>query len=133
MTRTISISTGDITLEAELNHSATADAVWDTLPYETRGNVWGDELYFTIPEKLDLKPENGQEVVELGDLGYWPVGNAFCIFYGPTPASTDERPRPASPVTVFGKVVGDATRLRKARAGVMVYVGREESAGNHDV
>jgi hypothetical protein len=126
MTRIITISTGNIRLEAELDETPAADAVWNTLPYEAPGSVWGDELYFRIPEELDLDPENGQDVVEAGDLGYWPVGNAFCIFYGPTPASTDERPRPASPVTVFGKVIGDADGLSEVRAGVMVFVRRKE-------
>jgi hypothetical protein len=126
MTRIITISTGNIRLEAELDETPAADAVWNTLPYEAPGSVWGDELYFRIPEELDLDPENGQDMVEAGDLGYWPVGNAFCIFYGPTPASTDERPRPASPVTVFGKVIGDADGLSEVRAGVMVFVRRKE-------
>jgi len=126
MVRIITISTGSITLEAELNDSSTADAVWNTLPYEVQGNVWGDELYFAIPEELDLELENGQDVVETGDLGYWPVGNAFCVFYGRTPASTDEKPRPATPVTVFGKVLGDASELSQVKAGVVVFVTRKE-------
>ena len=78
MVRVITISTGSVTLEAELNDTSTADAVWNTVPYEAQGSVWGDELYFSIPEELDLELENGQDVVEVGDLAYWPVGNAFC-------------------------------------------------------
>ena len=112
-------------IEAELNDTFTADVVWNTLPYKAQGRTWGDELYFTIPEKLNLDLENGQDIVETGDLGYWPAGNAFCVFYGPTPASTNERPRPASHVTVFGKVLGDATRLREVKVDV-VFVTRKE-------
>ena len=126
MVRVITISAGNITLEAELNETSTADAVWNTLPYEAQASVWGDELYFRIPEELDLGLENEQDIVEVGDLGYWPVGNAFCVFYGPTPASIDERPRPASPVTVFGKILGDAAGLFEVTAGVMVFVMRKE-------
>ena len=126
MKRTITISTGNIRLEAELNDTPAADAIWNTLPYEAPGSVWGDELYFRIPEELDPSSENGQDVVEVGDLGYWSVGNAFCIFYGPTPASTDERPKPASPVTVFGKVIGDAAGLSEMKSGMMVFVQRKE-------
>ena len=69
MTRMITISTGNIRFEAELNDTATADAVWNTLPYEAGGSRWGDELYFGIPEELNLELENGQDVVEIGDLG----------------------------------------------------------------
>ena len=126
MTRIITIITGHVKLEAKLNETSAADAVWNTLPYEAEGRMWGDELYFRIPEELNLELENGQDVLEVGDLGYWPVGNAFCIFYGPTPASTDKRPRPASPVTVIGKVLGDTTPLSGIRAGIIVYVNRKE-------
>ena len=125
MARIITISIDDVKLDAELNDTSTADAVWSTLPYEVQGSVWGDEVYFRIPEELDIELENAKDVVEIGDLGYWPVGNAFCIFFGSTPASTDERPRPASPVTVVGKVLGDATRLREVRAGVLVNVNKK--------
>jgi uncharacterized protein len=126
MTRIITIKTGSIQLEAELNDTSAADAVWNTVPYEARGSTWGNELYFRIPEQLELTKENGQDVVEAGDLGYWPVGNAFCIFFGPTPASTDEKPRPASPVTVFGKVIGDAARLSEVKTGEIISVMRKE-------
>ena len=125
MARIITISTGNVKLEAELNDSSTADTVWNTLPYKVQGSRWGDEIYFPITKELDLELENGQDVVEVGDLGYWPVGNAFCIFFGPTPASIDERPRPASPVTVFGRVLGDVTGLHTVKAGVMVFVQRK--------
>jgi hypothetical protein len=87
--------------------------------------MWGDEIYFRIPEELDLALEDGQDVVEVGDLGYWPVGNAFCIFFGPTPASTDGRPKPASSVTVFGKILGDASELRGVRVGEIVLVEKK--------
>ncbi len=124
MARIITISTGNVRLEAELNDTDTANAIWDSLPYEAQGSMWGDELYFPIPEELGLQLEEGKEVVEAGDLGYWPVGNAFCIFYGPTPASIDEAPRPASPVTVFGRVLQDVDRLHEVRAGVTVFVDK---------
>ena len=121
----IKISAGSIRLEAELNDTKTAKAIWKSLPYEAQCSLWGDEMYFPIPEELELKLENPQEVVEIGDLCYWPVGNAFCIFFGPTPVSIDEEPRPASPVTVFGKVRGDAAELSEIRPGVMVFVDKK--------
>ncbi|UCD09713.1 MAG: hypothetical protein JSU79_03455 [Dehalococcoidales bacterium] len=126
MARIITISIDNIKLEAEFNDTFTADAVWSTLPYEVQGSVWGDEVYFRIPEELEIELENATDVVEIGDLGYWPVGNAFCIFYGPTPASMDERPVPASPVTIFGKVLGDATELHGVKTGVIVFVEKKE-------
>ncbi|MQG29069.1 MAG: hypothetical protein FI723_11855, partial [SAR202 cluster bacterium] len=45
-------------------------------------------------------------------LGYWPPGQAFCLFFGPTPASQGDEIRPASEVTVIGKIIGDSGVLK---------------------
>ncbi len=126
MARIVTLSIGNLKLEAELNATSTAEIIWDTLPFRSHGSVWGEELYFKIPEELDLELEKGQDVVEIGDPGYWPMGNPFCIFYVPTPASIDERPRPLSPVTVFGKVLGGVTHLSSMTTGAKVFVERNE-------
>ena len=125
MARTVTIKTGGIELEATLNQSKTADAIWAALPLSAHANTWGDEIYFRIPVNLEL--EQGQEVVELGDLGYWPPGSAFCIFFGPTPVSRGEEIRPASAVTVFGRVVGDATVLREVESGTQIVIERKKA------
>jgi hypothetical protein len=109
-----------------LNDTKTASAIWEALPIEGRANRWGDEIYFSIG--LTLPPEEGREVVAVGDLGYWPPGKAFCIFFGPTPASEGSEPRAASPVNVFGSVEGDATRFRGVRDGTRVTVSRADAA-----
>lgn len=81
----------------------TTNAILDALPFEARAQTWGDEIYFSIP--VSVAEENAHAVVELGDLGYWPPGAAFCIFFGKTPTSrSDDEIRPASPVNVFGKL-----------------------------
>lgn len=116
----IRITAGAIEAEAELNNTETAEAIWQALPIKGRVNLWGDEVYFSIP--LSLQLEAGQEVVSVGDLGYWPDGNAFCIFFGPTPASQRDEIRPASPVTVFGRVIGDATIFKKVPARTKITI-----------
>lgn len=113
---------GKITAEAVLNDSHTATAIWDALPLSVAGQTWGDEIYFDIP--VQAKPEQAREVVEMGDLGYWPPASAFCIFYGPTPASRGNEIRPASPVNVFGRLLGDATVFKPVRSGATVRVER---------
>ena len=123
MQRNITIKVGAIELEAILNDSRTADAIWEALPFVANANTWGEEIYFAIPVNLEL--EQGQEVVELGDLGYWPPGSAFCIFFGPTPMSRGEEIRPASAVTVFGRVVGDATTLKEVEPGTKIIIERK--------
>lgn len=121
LSKKIKISVGNISLKAELNDSATADKIWNSLPLEGKANTWGDEIYFEIPVVIEQEPE-ARENVDIGTLGYWSAGNAFCIFFGPTPVSTDDKPRAASPVNIFGKVVGDATELRKVSDGAIVRI-----------
>ena len=106
----IVIKIGDIRLEAELNESKTARLVWDALPFEANGQTWGDEIYFRIPVGADLA--DPQPVVHIGDIGYWPTGHAFCIFYGKTPASSKDDIVPASPVDLIGRVTSDVTILK---------------------
>ena len=120
MSKTITIKAGKIEVVAELNETRTAQAIWDALPVKGRANTWGDEIYFSIPVRLD--EEDAQEVVGMGDLGYWPMGTAFCLFFGPTPMSRGEEIRPASGVNVFGRVIGDARVLKQVASGAEVIV-----------
>lgn len=123
--KSIVISVGEVTLPAELNDSPTASLIWEALPIEAVARTWGDEVYFDIPVVAPAGPDDRADV-EVGDLGYWPAGCALCIFFGPTPVSADENPRAYSPVTVVGRVVGDATVFRAAKDGAPVRVGRFE-------
>jgi len=122
MAKCIHIIAGELSATAALNDTETAQAIWDALPITARANTWGDEIYFSIPVKLGT--EKGQETVQLGDLGYWSPGTAFCIFFGPTPMSRGDEIRPASPVTVFGHLEGDATLFRAVPSGARVTIER---------
>ena len=106
----IRIKIGEMTLEAELGQSKTARMIWDALPFAGNGQTWGDEIYFRVPVSAEL--ENPRETVEIGDIGYWPTGHAFCIFYGKTPASSGHDIVPASPVDVIGRVTSDVSVLK---------------------
>jgi hypothetical protein len=122
MPRKVRITAGAVQMDAQLNDTETAKAVWDALPITAPAGTWGDEIYFGIPVEAEL--EAGQEVVEMGDLGYWPPGNAFCIFFGRTPASRGDEIRPASAVTVIGKVEGDPTAFKQVKPGTAVAIER---------
>jgi len=98
------IQAGDATATAVLNDTPIARAIWQALPIEARASTWGDEIYFSIPVYEPVV--DGQEVVNLGDIAYWPPGHAFCIFFGPTPMSRGDEIRPASVVNVVGRVEG---------------------------
>jgi len=125
MGETIRIEAGSVAMEAELNDSATARQVAAALPIRARANTWGEEIYFAIP--VSAGPENAQAVVSLGDLGYWPPGKAFCIFFGPTPASHGREIRPASPVNILGRLRGDPKAWGAVRDGEAVTITRVEA------
>ena len=120
--RQIKITAGPVVVSATLNDTATAAMIWDALPIEASANTWGDEIYFAIP--VAAGDEAGQEVVDLGDLAYWPPGSAFCIFFGPTPMSRGNEIRPASTVTVVGKISGDPTVFKQVASGAPVLIDR---------
>lgn len=119
----IQISLDQLSFPAELNDTPTARAIWQRLPLESQVNTWGEEIYFEIP--IDMAQESGAvEVLSVGDLGYWSVGRAFCIFFGPTPVSTDQHPRAYSPVNLLGRILGDCARLKSIQSGVVVRLER---------
>jgi uncharacterized protein len=122
----IRITAGRVTAQAVLNETATAEAVWNALPINGRATTWGDEIYFTIP--VDLEEEHARAVVGLGDLAYWPPGNALCIFFGPTPMSRGSEIRAASPVNVVGRIEGDATVFRAVGDGAAILIERIATA-----
>ena len=125
MTHRIRITAGDISMEAELQDSSAGQAIWNALPIQQPGATWGDEIYFSIP--VQAETENAQEVVQPGDLGYWPPGNAFCIFYGPTPASRGDEIRPASEVEVVGRLRGDPKAFKHVVGGTVVRLEKMEA------
>ena len=118
--RVVTDATGAVEASLTDENPETAEAVWEALPIEARANTWGDEIYFGIPVKVD--PENPREVVSLGDLAYWPPGNAFCIFFGRTPMSRGDEIRPASPVNVFGKIDVDPKAFKQVKSGEEVVI-----------
>ncbi|MBI5116730.1 hypothetical protein HZA56_09680 [Candidatus Poribacteria bacterium] len=120
MAHRILIEAGNVKAEAELNLSKTAELVWNALPVESIANTWGDEIYFDLPIRTGI--ENGVEIVEVGDLGYWPQGPSFCIFFGPTPVSKGNEIRPASAVNLIGRVLGDAKLFKKVSDGQKVKI-----------
>jgi len=124
MEKKIKITAGSLVAEAVLNDSPTAQKIWEALPIEANGDTWGDEIYFGIPVKVPLE-NTAREVVEIGDLGFWAPGHAFCIFFGPTPVSRGNEVRPASAVNVVGRIVGDARVFKKVPSGAKVKIEKE--------
>jgi hypothetical protein len=120
----LTIAAGSVQATATLNDSTTAKAIWDALPIDARGSTWGDEIYFSIP--VHVPEDDARAVVELGAIAYWPPGNAFCIFFGPTPASLGSECRAASPVNVVGAIDGDASAFKQVRSGARVTLRKAD-------
>ncbi|MEC8749947.1 MAG: cyclophilin-like fold protein [Chloroflexota bacterium] len=116
----IKIEFENISIDAVLNDSETANKIKKILPISNSVNTWGDEIYFSIG--VNDYENDSKEVVELGDLGYWPPGNAFCLFFGLTPASEGDKIMPASPVNVIGKILGDLEILKSIKSGDKVSI-----------
>lgn len=120
--REILITADNITIEAELNDSRASGLIFDSLPLEAFVSKWGEEIYFTIPVKTDIR--NPVETVEEGDIAYWPQGPAFCVFFGQTPISSGGKIVPAGPVEVIGRITSGLEPLREIPAGSGITVAK---------
>ena len=118
MTR-IQIEFSEFSVWAELMDTPTARTVQEKLPFSSRINRWGEEIYFTIPVNAELEP-GARDVVERGEIAYWPPGRAMAIFFGPTPASQGNECRAAGEVNVFARIEGDLSRLSSVSSGAKV-------------
>jgi len=121
--RKITITCGGVSAVGILEENATADAIWNALPISARGNTWGDEIYFGIPVHVE-EAEDAGDIVEMGALAYWPPGNAFCIFFGRTPASRRDEIRAASAVNRVGKIEGDPTVFKQVAGGETIVMDK---------
>ena len=119
----IVIESGGFCWKAVVYDTPTGRLIYNSLPISSTVNRWGDEVYFSIPVSAEIEPE-GRDLLKEGELGYWPDGNAFCIFFGPTPISAEGEIRAASAVNVFGKIEGDLKNLKKLTDGMKIEVKR---------
>jgi len=122
MVMRIKFKVEDIEFEGELNNSKTSKAIYDKLPLEAIVDTWGDEIYFDIGLKL-LK-EHPTVKVDIGDIAYWPQGSSMCIFFGPTPISKDETPKPASEVNLIGRTNCPKEVLKNIKVGQTITIGK---------
>ena len=121
----IKIIIGKSALHAELFDSPCAKQIVDHLPIESRPNEWGDEFYFEIPVKAPLD-ETATTGIKVGDIGYWPPGHAMAIFFGRTPMSTGVDPVPASAVNLVGRILDDATLLKREKGTTRIRIEKTD-------
>jgi hypothetical protein len=117
----ILVTTGSHRFRADLLATPTARAIAAALPVKGRAGRWGGEIYFPVAIDVELE-ENARDVVQAGDLAYWPPGGMFCVFFGPTPVTKADEIRAASPVNVFGRIDGALDALWDIADGAEVSI-----------
>jgi hypothetical protein len=60
--------------------------------------------------------------MEIGDVAFWPDGDAIAIFFGRTPASVDDKPRAYSPCNFIGTLEGDTSALKRVKSGYSLEI-----------
>jgi len=117
----VALLCGSVIIEMELLATPTAQAIIEALPFESRAQTWGEEVYFATPISAKLEPD-ARQIVQPGTVCFWTEGSALALPYGRTPISTDQRPKLASRCNVLGRIVGDPRRLSKIDTGQSVRV-----------
>jgi hypothetical protein len=117
------IEAGKVVLTVELLDTPTARALVEAVPFESRAQTWGEEVYFTTPVSAKLEPD-AKQIVEPGTVCFWTEGNALALPYGRTPLSSDERPKLASRCNVLGRLEGDPRELAKIPSGEKITVSK---------
>ena len=126
MQRRLIITIDTVNLVAELAQTPSADALWNALPLHAQAHRWGDELYFSVPFSAPLESD-AQEVVQAGDVAYWPDGPTLCFFFGPTPVSRPNEIRAAAAVNVCGRIRDESSVLRQVTDTATITLNREET------
>jgi uncharacterized protein len=121
----IVITAGNLKLDGVLNDSPAAKALADALPLEGSAQLWGEEIYFPVPQVVAELDDTAKVTVDVGDIGYWPTGRALCFFFGLTPTSVPGEIRPASAVNLVGRIHGDPCCLKVVREGAPVRLAKK--------
>ena len=119
--RRLKMIIGDVAIDAELRDTPTADAIWANLPFESKAQTWGKEVYFTTPAGASLE-NDAKDVVEPGELAFWVAGNAIAIGFGPTPVSEGNEIRLVEPTNIWGRALNDVNQLSRIRPGARIRV-----------
>jgi len=115
------VGAADIELRTE--RTPTLRCLLRSLPFTSCAHRWGDEVYFEVPFHAEMEGDARQEF-DVGEVAFWPDGDALALFFGRTPASRDDRPRAYSKCNPVGSLTGAATMLSRVREGTMVRVVR---------
>jgi len=121
----VKITIGDkLTFIGSFNETVTAQKIYESLPITGEGNIWGGEIYF-VSQVTSSPEDNARDVLQAGEIAYWPPLKAICLFYGPTPASQGGEIRAAGPVNIVGKITGDLSPLKQVKGMPKVLIEKQ--------
>jgi hypothetical protein len=124
--REILIRAGSVAIRARLLDTPTAERVWAALPLYAEARTWGCEVYFGVPFSSTAEA-GAREVIEPGEIAFWPEGDAIAIGYGPTPVSRDGEIRLAAPCNVWAVALDDVRQLKAVHAGERIAILQADS------
>jgi uncharacterized protein len=119
--RKLKMTIGTVSITAELFETPTADALYNSAPFSSAAQTWGDEVYFSTPVHADLEAD-AKAVVEAGELAFWVEGESIAIGFGPTPISKGDEIRLAAPTNIWGRALEDVRDLRNVVSGASITV-----------
>ena len=123
--RRIKMTIGAVMIEAELFDTPTADAIYQALPFTSKAQTWGEEVYFSTPVHVKREAD-ARNVVQPGELAFWVEGDSIAIGFGRTPISQVDEIRLAARTNIWGRAVGDVRQLKSVKAGAAIKLEKGE-------
>ncbi|MCW8955777.1 MAG: cyclophilin-like fold protein [Gammaproteobacteria bacterium] len=121
MMKKIKIAIGSVEVIAELLNTPTAQAIADNLPFASKAQTWGEEVYFETPVMAELEAK-AKDVVEAGELAFWVEGQCIAIGFGPTPISQGNEIRLAAKTNIWARALTDVRELKKTKPDDFVFI-----------
>ena len=119
--RKIALKFNEKKLILVLRDTPTADKIYKALPFTSKVQKWGEEIFFNTHLDIELE-KNARSVVELGEIAFWCDGSAIAIGYGKTPVSKENEIRLISPCNVWADCEFDKNYVHHIKENEIIIV-----------